>query len=296
MSISDVLHDMWDTIWTTLKTFEFKDAVDIVIVALILYYLFRLFRQSRAGQLVKGVIILLVTLAIATIANLTMVKFILKSVFEFAVIILVVVFQPELRQGLERLGRSNRTLRNFVNTSSSQNPETVVYKAIGDVADSCAIFSKSRTGALIVFERDSLLNEIAGSGTTLNSETSPALLGNIFFNKAPLHDGACIIREGKILSAGCILPLTKSLDISADLGTRHRAAIGLSEETDAVVVVVSEETGSISIALGGKLTRDYNRNTLYDELVELIIPGERERSNLFSVIFKSRKEKNDEKE
>ncbi|MBQ3264183.1 MAG: diadenylate cyclase CdaA [Ruminococcus sp.] len=296
MSISDVLHDMWDTIWATLKTFEFKDAVDIVIVALILYYLFRLFRQSRAGQLVKGVIILLVTLAIATIANLTMVKFILKSVFEFAVIILVVVFQPELRQGLERLGRSNRTLRNFVNTSSSQNPETVVYKAIGDVADSCAIFSKSRTGALIVFERDSLLNEIAGSGTTLNSETSPALLGNIFFNKAPLHDGACIIREGKILSAGCILPLTKSLDISADLGTRHRAAIGLSEETDAVVVVVSEETGSISIALGGKLTRDYNRNTLYDELVELIIPGERERSNLFSVIFKSRKEKNDEKE
>ena len=294
MSISNVLNDVWNAIWSTLKTFEFKDAVDIVIVALLLYYLFRLFRQSRAGQLVKGVIILLVMLAIASVANLTMVKFLLKSVFEFAVIILVVVFQPELRQGLERLGRSNKTLKNFVNTNP-QNPETVVYKAIGDVADSCAIFSKSRTGALIVFERDSLLNEIAGSGTLLNSETSPALLGNLFYNKAPLHDGACIIREGKILSAGCILPLTKSLDISPDLGTRHRAAIGLSEECDAVVVVVSEETGSISIALGGTLKRDYNRNTLYDALVELIIPGERERSNLFSVIFKNRKEKNDEK-
>ncbi|MBQ6413682.1 MAG: diadenylate cyclase CdaA [Ruminococcus sp.] len=291
----EVFQEALNTVWSTLKTFEFKDAVDILIVALLLYYLFRLFRQSRSGQLVKGVVILLIMFAISAIANLTMVRFILKSVFEFFVIILVVVFQPELRQGLERLGRSNKTLRNFMN-SNSQSPETFVMKAISDVADSCAIFSKSRTGALIVFERNSLLNEIAGTGTTLNSETSPALLGNIFYNKAPLHDGAMIIRDGKILSAGCILPLTKSLDVSPDLGTRHRAAIGLSEECDAVVVVVSEETGNISIALGGRLTRDYNRNTLYDRLVELIIPGENERSNLFSSIFRSRKEKNDEKE
>ncbi|MBQ1897738.1 MAG: diadenylate cyclase CdaA [Ruminococcus sp.] len=293
--MGEVFREALNTVWSTLKTFEFKDAVDILIVALLLYYLFRLFRQSRSGQLVKGVVILLIMFAISAIANLTMVRFILKSVFEFFVIILVVVFQPELRQGLERLGRSNMTLRNFMN-SNSQSPETFVMKAISDVADSCAIFSKSRTGALIVFERNSLLNEIAGTGTTLNSETSPALLGNIFYNKAPLHDGAMIIRDGKILSAGCILPLTKSLDVSPDLGTRHRAAIGLSEECDAVVVVVSEETGNISIALGGRLTRDYNRNTLYDRLVELIIPGENERSNLFSSIFRSRKEKNDEKE
>ena len=288
--MGEVFREALNTVWSTLKTFEFKDAVDILIVALLFYYLFRLFRQSRSGQLVKGVVILLIMFAISAIANLTMVRFILKSVFEFFVIILVVVFQPELRQGLERLGRSNKTLRNFMN-SNNQSPETFVMKAISDVADSCAIFSKSRTGALIVFERNSLLNEIAGTGTTLNSETSPALLGNIFFNKAPLHDGAMIIREGKILSAGCILPLTKSLDVSPDLGTRHRAAIGLSEECDAVVVVVSEETGNISIALGGRLTRDYNRNTLYDRLVELIIPGENERSNLFSSIFRSRKEK-----
>lgn len=293
--MGEVFREALNTVWSTLKTFEFKDAVDILIVALLLYYLFRLFRQSRSGQLVKGVVILLIMFAISAIANLTMVRFILKSVFEFFVIILVVVFQPELRQGLERLGRSNMTLRNFMN-SNSQSPETFVMKAISDVSDSCAIFSKSRTGALIVFERNSLLNEIAGTGTTLNSETSPALLGNIFYNKAPLHDGAMIIRDGKILSAGCILPLTKSLDVSPDLGTRHRAAIGLSEECDAVVVVVSEETGNISIALGGRLTRDYNRNTLYDRLVELIIPGENERSNLFSSIFRSRKEKNDEKE
>lgn len=291
--MKDFLEDALSTIWSTLKTFEFKDLIDIIIVALILYYLFRLFRQSRAGQLVKGVVFLLILFAISAIANLTMVKFILKSVFEFAVIILVVVFQPELRQGLERLGRSNKTLKNFVNTSN-QNPETLVMKAIGDVSDTCAVFSKSRTGALIVFERNSLLNEVADTGTMLNSDTSPALLGNIFFNKAPLHDGACIIREGKILSAGCILPLTKNPDVSQDLGTRHRAAIGMSEESDAVVVVVSEETGNISIALGGNLKRDFTRNTLYDELSELLTSGEKEHSSLFSLVFK-RKEKNDEK-
>ena len=287
------MEEFFSTIWSTLKTFQIKDAIDILIVTLILYYLFRLFRQSRAGQLVKGIVILLVALVISEIANLSMVNYILKSIFQFAVIIFVVVFQPELRLGLERLGRSNKTLKNLVNTTS-QSPEAVVIKALGDVADSCAVFSKSKTGALIVFERNSLLGEIADTGTYLNSDVSPALLGNLFFNKAPLHDGACIIQNGKILAAGCILPLTKSLNVSQDLGTRHRAAIGMSEECDAVIVVVSEETGSISIALNGVLTRDYDRNSLYDKLVELIVPGENERPNLFSSLFKNRKEKTDE--
>lgn len=291
------MENIMSTFWATLKTFQFKDAVDIIIISLILYYLFRLFRQSRAGQLIKGVVVLLIAFAIARIAQLTMVSYILTSVFQFAVIIFVVVFQPELRQGLERLGRSNKTLKNIVNTTvQSQSTETMLLKAIGDVADTCAVFSKSRTGALIVFERESLLSEIAGSGTMLNSDVSPALLGNIFFNKAPLHDGACIIRDGKILAAGCILPLTNSLNVSQSLGTRHRAAIGMSEESDAVVVVVSEETGNISIATNGLLSRGFNRNTLYDKLVELIIPDDKDRSNLFASIFKSRKEKNNEKE
>ena len=236
---------------------------------------------------------MLVAFALSWIFNLTMVNYILKSLFEFAVIIIVVVFQPEIRMGLERLGRSNKTLKNLVNTTN-QNPETSVTKAISDVSDACAVFSKSRTGALIVFERDSLLNEIAGTGTYLNSDTSAALLGNIFFNKAPLHDGACIIREGKILSAGCILPLTNSLNVSQSLGTRHRAAIGMSEESDAVVVVVSEETGVVSIALNGILHRDFTRNQLYDKLVELLVTRNTEHSNLFSSMFKNRKEKNNE--
>lgn len=282
------------TIWATLRTFQFKDAVDIVVISLLLFYLLRLFRQSRSGQLIKGLIVLLAAYAASAIFDLTMINYILRAVFEFAVIIIVVVFQPELRQALERLGR-NKTLKNIVTTSKNQNTSAFVSKAIGDVSDVCSLFSSSRTGALIVFERESNLTDISRTGTELNSDTSVALLGNIFFNKAPLHDGACIIRDGKILSAGCILPLTKQHDISDSLGTRHRAAIGMSEECDAVVVVVSEETGTISIAEGGRLIRDLDRNSLAEKLADLLLAGERDNTNLLSVLFKSRKEKNNEK-
>lgn len=287
------MENFLSTIWATLKTFQFKDAVDILVISLILYYLFKLFRQSRAGQLVKGLVVLLIAYAISAIFSLTMVNFILRSLFEFAVIILVVVFQPELRQALERLGR-NRTLKSIVSTGAPSSTASV-FKAISDVSDACVVFSKSRTGALIVFERDSVLSEIAATGTELNSDTSVALFGNIFYNKAPLHDGACIIRNGKVLSAGCILPLTNSHDVSASLGTRHRAAIGMSEGSDAAVVVVSEETGSISIAVGGRLIRDLDRTSLYEKLSDLILPGENEKTDLLSVLFKGRKEKNNEK-
>lgn len=288
------MENFWQTIWAILKTFQFKDAIDILSISLILYYLMKLFRQSRAGQLVKGVVVLLIAYALSALFGLTMINYILKALFEFAVIIIVVVFQPELRQALERLGR-NRTFKNFV-PNGSQTPDTSVFKAISDVSDTCVVFSRTKTGALIVFERDSVLKEIADTGTELNSDTSVALLGNIFFNKAPLHDGACIIRNGRILAAGCILPLTKSNDINSSLGTRHRAALGLSEESDAVIVVVSEETGTISIAVGGRLIRDLDRNSLHEKLSDLIVPGDAEKSDLFSTLFKSRKEKKNEKE
>ena len=280
----------------TLKTFTFKDFIDVVVIALIIFYLLRLFRNSRAGQLVKGFLILLVVYGVSYLLQLTMLTFILNSIFTYWAIIFIVVFQPELRLGLERLGRSNRRLRSFM-SSTVQNPEDKIYKAISDVADTCAVFSKSKTGALIVFERDTLLGDIANTGTILNSDVSPALLGNIFFNKAPLHDGASIIRDGKLLSAGCILPLTDNLNISQDLGTRHRAAIGMSEESDAVIVVVSEETGNISIALNGMLTRDFNRDALYNRLVELIVVGDKDKNTgLFTALFNKRKEKKNENE
>lgn len=283
------------TIGAIIKTFRFSDAVDIVLVAIIIYGLFNLLRQTRAAQLVKGLIILLVAYALSALFDLTMINVILTTVFEFAVIILVIVFQPELRRMLEHLGRSNISNNSIFSAfTGSDDDTTVLTKAISDVADAATVFSHTKTGALIVFERQTMLSDIASSGTQLNSDTSVALLSNIFFNKAPLHDGACIIREGKILSAGCILPLTDDKHLAASLGTRHRAAIGMSEESDAVVVVVSEETGTVSVAVKGQLIRDLDRKNLFDKLSELIIPAEIEKQDLFTVLFKKRKEKNDE--
>ncbi len=281
------------TIGAIIKTFSFSDAVDIVLVAVIIYYLFKLLRQTRAAQLVKGLAVLVIAYALSAIFDLTMVNVILTTVFEFAVIILVIVFQPELRRMLEHLGRSNISGGSFFSSITNKNDDlsAVWAKAINDVADAAMVFGHSKTGALIVFERHTMLSEIASSGTELNSSTSVALLGNLFFNKAPLHDGACIIREGKILSAGCILPLTDNTRLSSSLGTRHRAAIGMSEESDAVVVVVSEETGIVSIAVGGKLIRELDRKELVDKLTELIIPADNEKQDLFTVLFKNRKEK-----
>ncbi|MBE6823964.1 MAG: TIGR00159 family protein [Ruminococcaceae bacterium] len=285
------------TIGAILKTFQFSDAVDIILVAIIIFSLFKLLRQTRAAQLVKGLIVLVVAYAVSAIFDLTMVNVILTTLFEFAVIILVIVFQPELRRALEHLGRSNISNNSIFSAISNKSTDLVAVwsKAISDVVDAATVFSHSKTGALIVLERHTMLSEISASGTQLNSDTSVALLGNIFFNKAPLHDGACIIRDGKILSAGCILPLTDNTRLNSSLGTRHRAAIGMSEESDAVIVVVSEETGIVSIAVGGKLIRELDRKELYDKLTDLIIPTDNEKQDLFTVLFKNRKEKENEK-
>lgn len=291
-----MLSGIMSTIWAILKTFQFKDAIDIIVIAVIIFYLFRLIRQTRAGQLVKGVIVLLVAYGLSAIFNLTMINFILRAMFEFAVIIIIIVFQPEIRRGLEQLGRSkvtSKTIKTIVSSSSSNNVNPM-QKAITDVCDACAVFSHSKTGALIIFERASLLTEIANTGTYINSDTSTALFGNIFFNKAPLHDGACIIRDGRILSAGCILPLSDNKNISESLGTRHRAALGISEQTDCVSVVVSEETGIISLAVGGRFIRELDSKSLNEKLSELILSDDIDKTDLFSILFKNRKERNDE--
>lgn len=284
------------TIGAIIKTFRFSDAVDIFIVAIIIYCLFKFVRQTRAASLLKGLVVLLIAFALSAIFDLTMVNVILTTIFEFAVIILVIVFQPELRRALEQLGRSNISNTSLFSsiTNKSDDLTAIWSKPISDVADAATVFSHSKTGALIVFECHTMLSDIAATGTELNSDTSVALLGNIFFNKAPLHDGACIIRDGKILSAGCILPLTNDNNINSSLGTRHRAAIGMSEESDAVVVVVSEENGIISIAHKGKLIRELDRKELVDKLTELLIPADNEKQDLFAVLFKNRKEKDDE--
>ncbi len=263
-----------NNIISILKTIQFRDVIDIVAIALIIFGLIKLVRETRAAQLLKGVIALFVVYILSSLFGLVMLSSLLRALFESALVLIVVIFQPEIRKALEQMGRNNTYKRLFkVFTSHRKSDEWVraVKKSIVDASDTATLFSRSKTGALLVFERETKLSDIASTGTIIDAETSVALFGNIFFNKAPLHDGASIIRDGKLLAAGCILPLTDNKNVDPNLGTRHRAALGISEQSDAVVLVVSEETGVISLAVNGILLRDFSRNDLIDKLEKFII-------------------------
>lgn len=274
------------------RTFEIKDVIDILFITLIIFALFKFVKETRAEQLLKGILIFIAVYMFSNLLGLVMLTALLKNFFQYGVIILFLIFQPEVRKALEQIGRSKFASFRFGQASDMKNSHYVTRKAISDVVDAAAVFQTTKVGALFVFERGTNLKEIVDTGVIVDAETSVSLFGNIFFNKAPLHDGAVIISSGRILAASCILPLTQKTNIDPSLGTRHRAAIGISEETDAVAVVVSEETGQISVAYKGALTRDYKRDTLFDVLEDLLITEEK--VDLLPIFSKKRKEKNDE--
>ena len=272
-SLADYIVQKGQFLLNLARQFTFKDAIDVIIVTILIYSAIKLVRETRAGQLVKGIIILVVIFLLSSQFELLMLSTILRTFFQFAFLALLIVFQPEIRKALEQMGRSKvgQSLANAVGVKEKESDKTQIRKAIEGVVDATAVLQQMRMGALIVFERHTKLGEIVETGTIVEADPSAQLIANIFFNKAPLHDGAMIIRAGRIYSAGCILPLSSNISISADLGTRHRAGLGMSENSDAVVVVVSEETGQISIALNGRLTRTYNRVTLREKLEQLLI-------------------------
>ncbi|MEE0872125.1 MAG: diadenylate cyclase CdaA [Ruminococcus sp.] len=266
--------EVFQNLFSILKTIQVRDVIDIIAIALIIFGLFRLIRETRAIQLLKGILLLLLIYFISSVFELVMLSSLLRVFFEASVIIIAIIFQPEIRKALEQMGRNN-TWRRAVSaiTKPRQNDDltSAVKKSIVDAADTSVIFSRSRTGALIVFERQTMLSDIAATGTVINADTSVALFGNIFYNKAPLHDGASIIRGGKLHAAGCILPLTDNPNVDINLGTRHRAALGISEISDAVVLIVSEETGVVSLAIGGSLIRNLKREKLIKKLNQLLL-------------------------
>ena len=272
----------WEWIVSVAGRFQFKDAIDILIVAFLIYGVVKLVRETRAGQLVKGLLLLIALLIISNYLQLVMVSQVLTYFFSFAFVALLIVFQPEIRKALEQMGRSSmsQSLANVVG-GRVRDDKAHVRRAINAVVDGIGILQEQQMGALIVFERQTNLGEIIATGTTVNCEPSAQIVGNIFFNKAPLHDGAMVVRDGMIAAAGCILPLTQNV-VSAELGTRHRAGIGMSEESDAVVVIVSEETAQISVAINGALTRDYNRDTLRGVLEQWLVPQEEKSSGVRS--------------
>ena len=254
-------------------TLKLTDYLDIALMAYGLYWLLKLVGDTKVERLGKGVIIFLFSLWLSHIFHLNGIYFILSHVVSLGVLALVVLFQPEIRRLLEQIGSSR--LRSF-NPFAKAQQVTAIESAIAQTVLACTEMSKSRTGVLIVFERDILLDHIARTGTIVDAQVSSELLKNIFFVKAAMHDGAVIIREGRLLAGGCMLPLSKNVNLSRDLGMRHRAGIGMCENSDAVVVIVSEETGAISVAIGGLLKRHLMPETLEKLLMKELIPQQEE--------------------
>ncbi|MBQ6430425.1 MAG: diadenylate cyclase CdaA [Oscillospiraceae bacterium] len=269
-----------------LPTVKFMDIVDILLVAFVIYTIIIMIQTTGAARIAKSIIIILVLFLLTQILNMYLMHYLLERILEIGLIALVVMFQPELRRMLEKLGGKN--LREIVMKEEQREIDRVISQTVA----ACEAMSKSHTGALIVFERDDSTIDYQKSGTVLDAQVSSELLRNIFFTKASLHDGAVIIRNERIAAAGCVLPLTQNRNISSDLGTRHRAGIGMSEMTDAVVVIVSEETGTISVAISGMLKRHLAPQTLEKLLLNELAPKTEPKTyNLLKLLQRKRNKK-----
>ena len=288
----EVLTNVIERASSFVLSLELWDLLDILVIAYLVYRLLLLVRRTNTSRLLKGVLVVIIALWLSA-GRLRALNFLLNYIVEWGVVALLVLFQPEIRRVLEQVGSSQLPFLQIF--SKPQVDRETIEDAIGQIVAACGDMSKSRTGALIVFERHNQLDEMLRSGTKLDAEVSSELLKNIFFVKAPMHDGAVIIREGRVLGAGCMLPLSRNVNLSRDLGMRHRAGIGMSENSDAVVVLVSEETGSISVAVGGMLKRHLMTETLEQLLRNELLPQPEEdegekRTGLKALLGKEKKD------
>ena len=280
-----------ENVWRYLLLTRVTDLLDVALMAFLLYKLLTLLKTTSGANLLKGVLIFLGVLFLSSILHLNGISFILSRMLEWGVLALIILFQPEIRRVLEQVGSQRFQ---FLNLFSRQDTVSELERTIAQTVLACTEMSRSRTGALIVFEQKMQLDDMVRSGTVLDASVSSELLKNIFFVKAPMHDGAVIIRHGRLLGAGCMLPLSKNVNLSRDRGMRHRAGIGMSENSDAVVIIVSEETGSISVAIGGMLRRHLMPETLENILRNELMPqdesGQSEKRRFLARLFAFRKE------
>ena len=272
------LSNLFDGAWFAIMDIGIADILDILIVAFLIYKLVNMVHSTSTARVAKGIILLLLLTWITDVAELQVLNYILSMILELGFIALVIMFQPELRRALEHFG-GKATMKDLV---GGKSPKGDMEKAILATVSACEIMSKERVGVLLVFERDTSLEEYFKTGTLIDAQTTEQLLRNLFFPKASLHDGAVIIRDGRVVAAGCVMPLSENPHLSSDLGTRHRAGIGTSEVSDAVVVIVSEETGTISVAVGGMLKRHLAPQTLEKLLTSELIPTEEEQKPLIT--------------
>ncbi len=266
------------------------DLIDILLTSVIFYYAFKFIRERRAGKLAFGVLILAGLEVVSTAFHLPVIGFLMQTLFQVGLIAMIILFQPELRSALEKIGGVQvGDIRGIISPGDAAKQKEQLSQTLEDVCTAVCDMSLTKTGALIVFERTQKLDEYIRSGTVINADATPRLIKSVFFNKAPLHDGAVIIRNQRVYAASCLLPLAADNEIDRDLGTRHRAAIGMSSVSDAVVVVVSEETGTISVCKKGDIKRNFNYRQLYDELMEEMTPA---RSTVAANTPTKRKRKN----
>ncbi len=260
------LTDLWSSIKSAFIDFNIFDAIDILVLTFIFVFAFKFFRGKRGGALLFGIALCLVAGFVSSAFDLQGTSVIFSKIFDIGVLALVIIFQPEIRDVLERIGTS--PLNGLMNFGDQKKKQLLYYKAVDAIYSAVSDLSRTKTGALLVLSRTTSLDDIIQTGIAINADTNSFLIRNLFFNKAPLHDGAVVIDDARIVAAGCLLPLTRRQDIDGDLGTRHRAALGMSEVSDAIIIVVSEETGIISVAFDCTLTRNYTPDALRHYLLE----------------------------
>ena len=288
MRVLESFQSLLHSILAVFADFRANDFLDILLVAILLYNAIKLVRQTRTMQLIKGLVVLLLVYGAVSLLDMEASGFLFNQLFRDVILVLIVVFQPEIRHVIESMGRSRFrgiTGLHARNEKIRYNEETA--ETIEAVCRACAEMSDRKIGVLLAFEKQTPLGEVIETGTVVDAQISEELLGNVFYPKAPLHDGAAVIRDNRLCAAGCILPLTQHHDaVSSALGTRHRAAIGLSEQSDAVLVVVSEETGNISVAKEGRLRRDISAGDLREALTqELLLPDTEDSESKWKSFF-----------
>ena len=260
-TITGILTDVWGLLQSLRQTISVWDVIDILIIAFIIYRILTFMRRTNASSVIKGILVLLAVAWLSYHYNMNVITYLLRQIMDMGLVVLIVLFRPEIRKMFEQLGSSRFSLI-FRKRARLENAESI----LRNVVSASVTMADSKTGAIIVFERAVGLNDFAVTGTRVDADISSELIQSIFYLNSPLHDGALLVRDGRILAAGCMLPLSSNINIGRDLGMRHRAGVGISERSDAVAVIISEETGTISVATDGMLKRDLDYDT-YEKLM-----------------------------
>lgn len=290
----DNISVLWERLLALFSSYNIiTDTLDIAFVAFLIFSAIKMLRETRGIQIVKGLVIVALIYFVINLFNMQASTYLFKTILRDFILVLIILFTPEIRHALETMGRSRFAFLNFFGAQQGDALYERKKRAVLEICKACRDMSDKKIGALIIFERNTMLGDIINTGTVVDAKVSRELINALFFPNSALHDGGVVIRDGRVKAAGCILPLTENNLLSSELGTRHRASLGISEKSDAVAVVVSEETGKISIACGGELERDISDGVLIERMMEYILPdtSDKAKNSFFSVVLDKIKER-----